>query len=642
MLQPSPAPIRALPDTLISQIAAGEVVERPASALRELLDNAIDSGARRITVRLEHGGLELIRVEDDGCGIAADELALALARHATSKIASLADLERALSLGFRGEALASIAAVAEVEIVSRRDGAAAAAIRAEVGRIEAVRPAAAGVGSTVTVRRLFHEIPARRQFLKSATTEGGWCVEMVRRAALAHPDIAFQLWQDGRQTLQLQAADPLRRIADVLGRGFAADALPLHADIGPLHVHGLVTRPSAARARAEHQLLFVNRRWVRDRVLAHALRAAYEDVLHGSLQPQYALLLELPADRVDVNVHPAKSEVRFREGQAVHQALRRAVHDALAPALGGRAGGDAASPALPPDVAMGSSTLPAAKLADADGVLPPPHAPAAGGAAARDHALRRQQALPLRDALRGWAPLPTAATEATATATSAAIPTAQRAADGGAAYAAQAAPAAGTSAADDTPLGQALAQLHGVYILAQNAQGLVVVDMHAAHERIVYERLKAAWDARALPSQPLLLPQAFAASAVELGAAEEHAPTLAALGLELSVGGPGSLVVRAVPAPLARGDAVRLARTVLAELAAYGSSARIEHGRNALLAGMACHGAVRANRQLTLGEMNALLRDMEATERSDQCNHGRPTWRQIGMAELDALFLRGR
>ena len=281
MLQPSPAPIRALPDTLISQIAAGEVVERPASALRELLDNAIDSGARRITVRLEHGGLELIRVEDDGCGIAADELALALARHATSKIASLADLERALSLGFRGEALASIAAVAEVEIVSRRDGAAAAAIRAEVGRIEAVRPAAAGVGSTVTVRRLFHEIPARRQFLKSATTEGGWCVEMVRRAALAHPDIAFQLWQDGRQTLQLQAADPLRRIADVLGRGFAADALPLHADIGPLHVHGLVTRPSAARARAEHQLLFVNRRWVRDRVLAHALRAAYEDVLHG-------------------------------------------------------------------------------------------------------------------------------------------------------------------------------------------------------------------------------------------------------------------------------------------------------------------------------------------------------------------------
>ena len=651
MPQSPPAPIRALPDTLISQIAAGEVVERPASALRELLDNAIDSGARRVTVRIEHGGLELIRVEDDGCGIAADELALALARHATSKIASLADLERAISLGFRGEALASIAAVAEVEIVSRRAGAAAAAIRAEVGRVDAVRPAAADFGSTVTVRRLFHEIPARRQFLKSATTEGGWCVEMVRRAALAHPEIAFQLWQDGRQTLQLQAADPLRRIADVLGRGFATDALPLQAEIGPLRMYGLVTRPSAARARAEHQLLFVNRRWVRDRVLAHALRAAYEDVLHGSLQPQYALLLELPAERVDVNVHPAKSEVRFREGQAVHQALRRAVQDALAPALGGRAAGAAPAPGTSSSSSPGSSpgsspALSAAALADADGVLPPPRA-TTSAPTARDPAPQRQQTLPLRDALRGWAPLPTTASAAARAADRSAAystpdTTPHTAAVAPSAAAAEAATPTSGHASGETPLGQALAQLHGVYILAQNARGLVVVDMHAAHERIVYERLKAAWDARALPSQPLLLPQPFAASALEFGAAEEHAATLAALGLELSAGGPGSLVVRAVPALLARGDAVRLARAVLAELAAYGSSARIEHGRNALLAGMACHGAVRANRQLTLTEMNALLRDMEATERSDQCNHGRPTWRQIGMDELDALFLRGR
>ncbi len=605
MQQQPPAPIRALPDTLISQIAAGEVVERPASALRELLDNALDSGASRVTIHIEQGGLELIRVEDDGSGIAADELALALARHATSKIASLDDLEQARSLGFRGEALASIAAVAEVEIVSRRsDAAAAASIRAEVGRLDAVRPAAGAPGTTVDVRRMFHEIPARRQFLKSATTEAGWCVEMVRRAALAHPRIAFQLWQDGRQVLQLAPAEPLRRIADVLGRGFAADALALRAEFGPLRVHGLVTRPSAARTRAEHQWLFVNRRWVRDRVLAHALRAAYADVLHGALQPQYALLLELPPERVDVNVHPAKSEVRFRDAQAVHQALRRAVQQTLAPALGAR------TPAADS----------AAAQADADGVLPAPAAPRASAPAA-PWAPPRQGTLPLRSALQPWAPLPAVAPLSTAEA----APRPQPDPD----------PA-------HQPLGEALAQLHGIYILAQNAHGLVVVDMHAAHERIVYERLKAAWDARALPSQPLLLPVSFAASAAEIGAVDEHADTLACLGLDIAAGGPASLVVRALPSLLARGDAVRLTRAVLAELAAYGSSARVEQGRNALLASMACHGAVRANRQLSLAEMNALLRDMEATERSDQCNHGRPTWRQVGLNELDAMFLRGR
>ena len=357
---PRPTPIRALPDTLISQIAAGEVVERPASALRELLDNALDAGATRIVVRLQGGGLELLAVEDNGCGIAAAELPLALARHATSKITSLHDLENARSLGFRGEALASMAAVGELEIVSRRAGEAAASVRAEGGVVHPVSPAAADFGTSVSLRRLFHEIPARRSFLKSAATEGGWCVEMVRRAALAHPLVGFTLWQDGRQSLQLPATDdPLRRLGDVLGKTFAADALPLRFEVGPLSVLGLVCRPTAARARADVQQLFVNRRWVRDRMLSHAVRAAYADVLHGALQPQYALLLELPPERVDVNVHPAKSEVRFRESQAVHQAVRHAVQHALAPALGARVPASPTSPTSPTSSAAPAASSPA-------------------------------------------------------------------------------------------------------------------------------------------------------------------------------------------------------------------------------------------------------------------------------------------
>ncbi len=610
---PDPAPIRALPDTLISQIAAGEVVERPASALRELLDNALDSGAARITVRLQQGGLELVAVEDDGCGIAADELPLALARHATSKIASLHDLEQARSLGFRGEALASMAAVAELEIVSRRAGAAAATVRAVGGRVQPVAPAAAGFGTSVSLRRLFHDIPARRSFLKSASTEGGWCVEMVRRAALAHPRVAFALWQDGRQSLRVDATeDPLQRLADVLGRSFRADALPVEFAIGPLRVHGLVCRPTAARARAEVQQLYVNRRWVRDRMLAHAVRAAYADVLHGNLQPQYALLLELPPERVDVNVHPAKSEVRFRESQAVHQALRHAVQQALAPALGARETG------LPDTVAGDVAAAPAS-------AAPPGMA---GVAARRPPApwLRdepRQDALPLGSLMRAYAPTPSPAQ------LDAREP------------AAQALPTADPQSAE-FPLGHAIAQLHDIYILAQNRHGLVVVDMHAAHERIVYERLKQAFDAQGLAAQPLLIPAGFAATDAEMGAAEDHAEDIARLGLDIAPGGPSSLVVRAVPALLARGDVVRLAREVLAELGEVGTSQRLQRRRDTLLATMACHGAVRAGRRLSLGEMDAVLRDMEATERSDQCNHGRPTWRQISLSELDALFLRGR
>ncbi len=591
-------PIRPLPDTLVSQIAAGEVVERPASALRELLDNALDAGAGRITVRLQQGGLELVAVEDDGAGIAADELPLALTRHATSKIASLAELEQVRSLGFRGEALASMAAVAELEIVSRRGEQPAASLRAEAGVVQAVQPAAGQPGTTVRLRRLFHAIPARRSFLKSAATEGGWCVEMVRRAAISHPRVAFTLWQDGRQSLQLPATDDaLRRLADVLGPSFAADALPLQARLGPLSLHGLVCRPTAARARAEVQQFHVNRRWVRDRMLGHALRSAYADVLHGSLQPQYVVLLELPPERVDVNVHPAKSEVRFREPQAVHQALRQAVQQALAPALGARLAPAQAQAPAQPQHAPQPGWRPASQAQPAAWPRPP-----------------AQQALSLQQALQPWAPL--------------------RVED--------APPEQAAHAPADLPLGQAIAQLHDIYILAQNLDGLVIVDMHAAHERLVYERLKRAFDSRQLAAQALLVPLAFAASQAQVGALAEHAQAVAELGLDIAPAGPSSLVLRAVPAPLVGGDLARMAGEVLDELAEVGSSGLLQRRRDRLLSTMACHGAVRSGRRLSLAEMNALLRDMEATERSDQCNHGRPTWRQVSLAELDALFLRGR
>ncbi|WP_369792816.1 DNA mismatch repair endonuclease MutL [Thiomonas sp. FB-Cd] len=605
-LQPR-APIRALPDTLISQIAAGEVVERPASALRELLDNALDAGSQRVTVRIAQGGLELLSVDDNGCGIPPEELPLALARHATSKITSIADLEQSQTLGFRGEALAAMAAVAEVDIVSRRHGQEGARITASWGRVGAVAPAAAAPGTVVTIKRLFYDIPARRQFLKSAATEAGWCIEVFKRAAIAHPQVAFSLWQDG--TLRLQFApdsDPLgvRRSVDVLGKSFAQDALVVSARVGPLAVRGLVCRPTAARARSETQQTFVNRRWVRDRMLAHSVRAAYADVLHGALQPQYSILLELPPERVDVNVHPAKSEVRFRESQAVHRAVFQAVQQALAPALAGRSDPSHVS-AQAESASRQSWGHGAMTKAPTDGTDP--------------------RSLPLANVMQAYAPLRSGS---------------------GLPMGNDNAPGLWSSDVPlhqpGHPLGQAIAQLHGVYILAQNAAGLIIVDMHAAHERIVYERLKAAWNGRDLPAQPLLIPASFTASALEMGAAEDHVEVLAALGLDIAPSGPGSLAVRALPAPLLHGDVVKLARAVLAELATFGTSQALEQRRNAFLSTMACHGAVRANRALTLAEMNALLRDMEATERSDQCNHGRPTWRQVSLGELDALFLRGR
>ncbi|MFO1271670.1 MAG: DNA mismatch repair endonuclease MutL [Rubrivivax sp.] len=584
-------PIRELPDLLVSQIAAGEVVERPASVVRELVDNALDAGARQIVVRLAAGGVRAITVEDDGAGIPAAELPLAIRRHATSKIASLADLESVGTMGFRGEALAAIASVAELSLTSRTaDAPHATRLDAASGEMQ---PAARATGTTVEVHELFYATPARRKFLKSDATEMAHALDAVRRHALARPDVGFAVWHEGRLVAQWRAAPPAQRLADVLGADFMAASRPLAAAAGPMTLHGRAGQPEAARARADCQYLFVNGRFVRDRVLAHAVRSAYEDQLHGSRQPAYALFIAIAPELVDVNVHPTKIEVRFRDSRAVHQAVRAAVEDALA-----TPGAVAAAPApavVPAAFRAPAPSQPALALA----AEPAPRwdaRPAAGGGLADWAALRPAPAAP-----------------------------------------------APPAAAADQPLGQAIAQLGGAYVLAENEQGLVVVDMHAAHERIVYERLKQAADAAAaLPSQPLLIPVSFAASAAEVATAEAEREALLALGLDIGVLGTGTLVARSRPAALPDADLAELTRAVLADLAAVGASRAVQRARDDLYATMACHAAVRANRRLTLPEMNALLREMEATERSDTCNHGRPTWRQVSMKELDALFLRGR
>jgi DNA mismatch repair protein MutL len=573
--------IEELPDELISQIAAGEVVERPASVVRELVDNALDAGATQVTVRLLAGGVRSLVVEDDGGGMPADQLPLALKRHATSKIATLADLETVATMGFRGEALAAIASVAGLAITSRPEGAAMAQrLDARSGELQ---PAARGRGTTVEVQELFFATPARRKFLKSDATEYAHALEAVRRHALARPEVGFAVWHEGR------LAAPAERIADVLGAEFLAASATVDSRVGPLHLWGRVGRPEAARARSDQQYLFVNGRFVRDRLAGHAVRAAYEDQLHGSRQPSYVLFLEIPPESVDVNVHPTKIEVRFRDGRAVHQAVQRSVEQALAPTRAAAA----------PEPVVAAAAPERSTPAWQPSLALPERAP-----------LLAQEGPPAWTRL--LQPLPEA-------------------------------PAATSAAAGDWPLGRAIAQVAGTYILAENAQGLVVVDMHAAHERIVYERLKAArGQGSRLPAQPLLIPVSFAASEAELATAESEAETLQALGLELSPLSGRTLVVRSRPAALPDADAAELARSVLADLAEQGASRVVQRAEHDILATMACHGAVRANRRLTLEEMNALLRDMEATERADTCNHGRPTWRQVTLKELDALFLRGR
>ena len=633
---PERRPIRDLPDELISQIAAGEVVERPASVVRELVDNALDSGATQITVRLLAGGVRLIAVEDDGCGIPQDELPIALRRHATSKITNLHDLETVATMGFRGEALAAIASVSDMALLSR-PGAQASAFLLDA-RSGELRPVARSGGTTVEVKELFFSTPARRKFLKTDATELAHCVEAVRRHALARPDVGFAIWHEGKLVEQWRATwqpnqgeiqDTLaRRLADVLGEDFVAQSVPVRHSEGRITVTGRAGLPDAARSRADQQYCYVNGRFVRDKVVTHAARSAYEDVLHGQRQPVYALYIEIDPARVDVNVHPTKIEVRFRDSREVHQAVRHAVENALAvPRAQALAAAAEAPPApsaphfleqkVPPapiwqaQAAMKFDERPGHRVSDLGALWgtpsasPVPHQPA--------------PATPAAPAEAEHAITPLAAVEP--------APAAPGAAD----------------TAQPWPLGRALAQLHGVYILAENAQGLVLVDMHAAHERIVYERLKSQADTgQRIASQPLLIPATFAATPEEVATAEAHADSLQLLGLEVSPFSPRTLAVRAVPTTLAQGDAVELARSVLAELATHDASTVVQRARNEILATMACHGAVRANRKLTLDEMNALLRQMEVTERSDQCNHGRPTWRQLSMKELDALFLRGR
>ncbi|MCK6424107.1 MAG: DNA mismatch repair endonuclease MutL [Burkholderiaceae bacterium] len=642
--------IRALPDELISQIAAGEVVERPASVVRELVDNALDAGARQITLRLSAGGVRAIVVEDDGCGIPAAELPLALQRHATSKIGSLAELERVATMGFRGEALAAIASVSELSLTSR-SAEAPHALRLDA-RSGELSPAARAVGTTVEVRELFFATPARRKFLKTDATELAHCLEAVRRHALARPACGFAVWHEGRLVAQWRPAPADQRLRDVLGEDFLAGSRAVAWQAGPLTIEGRVGLPELARARADTQYAYVNGRYVRDRLVGHGVRSAYEDVLHGSRQPSWVLFVGIAPERVDVNVHPTKIEVRFRDGREVHQALRHAVEQVLAPPRTG-APGESEGPA-------GSAA--AGPAATADPGLPGP--PAAAQAAARpgwrqgDRPSPRQAGLALetaallhaREGLPAWPRTTEPAPAPGAGQREAPAPTAAAATDG---------PPAGMDAARAAeghwPLGRALAQLGGIYILAENDRGLVIVDMHAAHERIVYERLKARHAAArageasagdgAFASQPLLIPATFAATPAEVAAAETQAAVLAELGLDVAPLSPGVLAVRALPAALRSADPVALARAVLAELAELDGregSALVARAHDEILATMACHGAVRASRALTLPEMNALLRDMEATERADLCNHGRPTWRQISLRELDQLFLRGR
>ena len=656
MTPPSPAnarrPIRELPDELISQIAAGEVVERPASVVRELVDNAMDAGARSITLRLMGGGTRLISVEDDGGGIAPDELATALKRHATSKIGNLDDLESVMTMGFRGEALAAINSVSELTLLSRMDGQANAfALDGQTGEI---RPAARAVGTTVEVKELFFSTPARRKFLKSDSTELAHCIEAVRRHALARPDVGFAIWHEGKLVEQWRvhpgAAGLEQRLADVLGEEFVAQSIPIEHHAGPLKVVGRAGLPDAARSRADHQFAYVNGRFVRDKVVMHGARSAYEDVLHGHKQPAYALFMQIDPTLVDVNVHPTKIEVRFRDSRAVHQAVKHALENALAAPRSQNLNHGADTPAF--DLkAPAPQALPASATWQQGGMafetrpgpshLAAPHPMAAAYAPERvdgEQALAHLKAL-WQPGKGGQTPTPHVSEQAVPWGTETKAP------DPVPHFTSALSP---TSLPEgDWPLGRAVAHLHGVYILAQNKQGLVVVDMHAAHERIVYERLKnqlntAGSEGPRIQSQPLLIPATFAATPTEVATAETCAEALEQLGLEISPLSAKTLAVRAVPTSLAQGDAVELARSVLSELAQHDASTLVQRAQNEILATMACHGAVRANRQLTLDEMNALLRQMEETERSDQCNHGRPTWRQMTMRDLDALFLRGR
>lgn len=733
-------PIALLPDVLISQIAAGEVIERPASAIKELLENALDAGASQIEIRIEEGGLRRLQVIDNGRGIDKDQLPLALARHATSKIASLADLEHVTSLGFRGEALASMAAVSRLTLASRP-------LTAEHGWKVDVQPgqaapppepAAIAPGTVIEVIDLFSATPARRKFLKSPATEAAYCLDAIRRIALSHPAVQFVVHQDGREVRRWPATTPAQRIENLVGDG--ARLLPVSAQAGPLAVEGLLGEPDAARARSDRQYLFVNGRFVRDRMLAQAIRQAFRDRLHGERYPVFALFLTIDPTLVDANVHPAKTEVRFRDPGAVRHLVFHAIENALAATLpqqrqgasrtielaggsGMGAGTDVSGytsdrhtvrtlpghqPAAAPGGRPGAGSLPMARHVqahDTAGPRAPHHSPAHDVAANRAslafQAPHRQpapdwQQVELRAAPSddtgtspvgraegssadttlatpaphaaevrpGWPGVTGSATAETAGSAPGIVPPAAATtagtmasamADGiaggasGTASTAGSTPSTSTAPAPDTPplahtprMGFALAQLHGIYILSQTADGLIIVDMHAAHERIVLERLKKAHRDHRIARQPLLIPAVFQATELDVATVTDDADSLGDLGIDLEVRGPDTLAVTSVPALLSRANPEKLAREVLAAWQAPAQHNALEKRLDRLLATMACHGSVRANRALTLPEMNALLRDMEATPDADFCNHGRPTWFRLTLEELDRWFMRGQ
>ncbi|KEA64849.1 DNA mismatch repair protein MutL [Marinobacterium lacunae] len=618
--------IHLLSPQLANQIAAGEVVERPASVVKELLENSLDAGARKVDVDIESGGIKLIRLRDDGFGIDKEDLALALSRHATSKILQLEDLEAVASLGFRGEALASISSVARLSLISRTAQQDAAwQVRAEGRDMEAVlSPAAHPQGTTVEVRDLFFNTPARRKFLKTEQTEFRHLEEVIKRMALSRFDVAFNLQHNGRRVQQLRPVDGEqareRRLASLLGAAFIEQAvhLDVSAEASGLRLWGWIGLPTYSRSQADQQYFFVNGRIIRDKVVTHAVRQAYADVLFHGRHPAFVLYLELDPALVDVNVHPTKHEVRFRESRLVHDFIFRTLHrviadlrpkDGATAALGTTTGLEHQSE--PPGLRSPGGSVGGGGVFSQGRM--PLYQPSPGSAGSQGVAVREQVA--------AYADLHTPASPVAYPQPSA-MPE--------------------QSAEKVPPLGYAIAQLHGVYVLAQNETGLVLVDMHAAHERIVYERMKKAWDEDKVRSQPLLVPVSLSVSEREADLAEEQPELFERLGFKIERMGADTLTVREVPVSLARADAAQLVRDVLADLVVFGRSHRIEQSINELLGTMACHGAVRANRQLTVTEMNALLRDMEATERSGQCNHGRPTWTQLSMAELDKLFLRGQ
>ncbi len=597
--------IQLLPDQLISQIAAGEVVERPAAALKELLENSLDAGSTDIQVMLMQGGVKQLRVADNGAGVAKDDLELALTRHATSKIASLEDLEAVASLGFRGEALASIASISRTQISSRAtDSKHAWRISAEGSDLSALEPAALDAGTVVDVSDLYFNTPARRKFLKTEGTEFGHCEEAFNRIALSRPDVAFMLQHNGRALSRLTVSAPEQRFSAVLGAEFSAESFVVEESAAGLRLWGMAAKPTFNRNSRDTQYVYVNGRFVRDKLIAHAIRQAYQDVLHHDRHPAFVLFLELDPNLVDVNVHPSKTEVRFRDGQAIHRFIFHALHKSLATPTGASnavsAGHAGYNPFAIPETVTANYPSFQSQMNLSAQPRPDFYQTLFGGA--------------------NSAPTDNSPTHVSGF--------------------------NGSELQQEYALGFAVAQIHGVYILAQNSLGLVVVDMHAAHERIMYERLKTALDSKSVPMQPLLIAVSFNADRLEVATVQEslnsNDNTMQQLGFDIAVLSPTTLAVRAVPTMLQDADAVTLARDVLRDLREYGASRALTERRNELLGTMACHAAVRANRQLAIPEMNALLRDMEATERSGQCNHGRPTWFQVSMVDLDKMFMRGK